>query len=162
MHKETVVACVLISQGRTTEKVVRTIQRHTTEWLALADWLSDKQVSHVAMESTGVLGKPIYNVLAGQLELLLVNGQHIKGVPGRKTDVKDAEWLAELLRHGLVRGSFVPDREPREVRDLTRYGARLLQDRARQVHRLHKVLQNAHLKLSSVISDMMGVSARDM
>lgn len=114
------------------------------------------------MGSTGVYWKPIYNVLEGQFELLLVNAQHIKAVPGRKTDVKDAEWLADLLRHGLVRGSFVPDQEQREVWDLTRYRARLMQDRARQVNRLHKVLQDANLKLSNVISDITGVSARDM
>jgi len=162
VHKETVVACVMISQGRTVEKVVRTFQTHTSELLRLSDWLSEQQVSHVAMESTGVLWKPIYNVLEGQFELLLVNAQHIKAVPGRKTDVKDAEWIADLLRHGLVRGSFVPNREQREVRDLTRYRATLLQDRARQVNRLHKVLQDANLKLSNVISDITGVSAREM
>jgi transposase len=162
VHKETVVACVMLSQGRTAQKVVRTFQTHTGELLGLSDWLSEQQVSHVAMESTGVLWKPIYNVLEGQFELLLVNAQHIKAVPGRKTDVKDAEWLAELLRHGLVRGSFVPDRAQREVRDLTRYRATLMQDRARQVNRLHKVLQDANLKLSTVISDITGVSARQI
>jgi transposase len=162
VHKETVVACVMLSQGRTVQKMVRTFQTHTSELLALSDWLSQQQVTHVVMESTGVLWKPIYNVLEGQFELLLVNAQHIKAVPGRKTDVKDAEWLAELLRHGLVRGSFVPDRAQRELRDLTRYRATLMQDRARQVNRLHKVLQDANIKLSTVISDITGVSARQM
>jgi len=141
VHKETVVACVMISQAQRVEKEVRTFKTHTSALLALSDWLEENQVTHVAMESTGVYWKPIYNVLEGQFELLLVNAQHVKAVPGRKTDVKDAEWLADLLRHGLVRGSFVPDREQREVRDLTRYRATLMQDRARQVNRLHKVLQ---------------------
>jgi transposase len=162
VHKGTVVACVLVSQKRELRKTVRTFKTHTSELLALSDWLSEQQVRHVAMESTGVYWKPIYNVLEGQFELLLVNAQHIKAVPGRKTDVKDAEWLADLLRHGLVRGSFVPDREQREVRDLTRYRATLMQDRTRQVNRLHKVLQDANIKLSNVISDITGVSARQM
>lgn len=162
VHKETVVACVMVSQGRSVQKTVRTFKTHTSELQALADWLGEEQITHVALESTGVYWKPIYNVLEGQVELLLVNAQHIKAVPGRKTDVKDAEWLADLLRHGLVRGSFVPDREQREVRDLTRYRATLIQDRARQVNRLHKVLQDANIKLSNVISDITGVSARQM
>jgi transposase len=162
VHKETVVACVQVSQRRRVDKEIRTFKTHTRELLALSDWLQEQKVTHVALESTGVYWKPIYNVLEGQFELLLVNAQHIKAVPGRKTDVKDAEWLADLLRHGLVRGSFVPDREQREVRDLTRYRATLMQDRARQVNRLHKVLQDANLKLSSVISDITGISAREM
>lgn len=162
VHKETVVACILVSQGGTVRKTVRTFKTHTSDLLALSDWLSEQAVTHVAMESTGVYWKPIYNVLEGLFELLLVNAQHIKAVPGGKTEVKDAEWLADLLRQGLVQGSFVPDREQREVRDLTRYRATLIQDRAWQVNRLHKVLQDANLKLSNVISDITGVSARQM
>src|SRR5579864_3969550 len=158
VHKETVVACVMISQGRTVEKVVRTFQTHTSELLRLSDWLSEQQVSHVAMESTGVLWKPIYNVLEGQFELLLVNAQHIKAVPGRKTDVKDAEWIADLLRHGLVRGSFVPNREQRELRELVRYRTSLIQERTAAANRLHKVLEGANVKLASVASDILGRS----
>jgi transposase len=162
VHKETVVACIMVSQQGTVHKTVRTFKTHTSDLLALSDWLGEQQVTHVALESTGVYWKPIHNVLEGQFELLLVNAQHIKAMPGRKTDVKDAEWLADLLRHGLVLNRFVPDRPQREVRDLTRYRATLIQDRARQVNRLHKVLQDANLKLSNVISDIMGVSARQM
>lgn len=162
VHKETVVACVMVSRDGAVDKTIRTFKTHTGELLALADWLMEQSVTHVAMESTGVYWKPVYNVLEGPFEVLLVNAGHIKAVPGRKTDVKDAEWLADLLRHGLVRGSFVPDREQREVRDLTRYRATLIQDRARQVNRLHKVLQDANIKLSTVVSDIMGVSARQM
>jgi transposase len=132
----------------------------TQELLALVDWLQEAGVTHVAMESTGVYWWPIYNLLEAQFTVLLVNARHLKAVPGRKTDVKDAEWIAELLQHGLVRGSFIPDHPQRELRELTRYRASLVQERARVVQRLQKVLEETNLKLGSVITDITGVSGR--
>jgi transposase len=135
----------------------------TGDVLELADWLESCGVSHVAMESTGVYWKPIFNLLeAGELRPILVNARDIKQVPGRKTDVKDAEWIADLLRHGLFRPSFVPDRDLRELRELTRYRRRLIQTRASEAQRLQKVLEGANIKLSSVASDVLGVSGRAM
>jgi transposase len=125
-------------------------------------WLQKWNCTHVAMESTSVYWKPVYNILEDHLELLLVNAQHVKNVPGRKTDISDAEWLADLLRHGLLRGSFVPPREQRNLRDLTRQRSKLVEERTRQVNRLHKVLEDANIKLTSVATDVMGVSGRAM
>jgi transposase len=163
VHKKTVVACLLTpaAPGHPA-KEVRTFGTTTPELLALADWLTAAGCTHVVMESTGVYWKPIYNLLEGQFELLVVNAQHVKAVPGRKTDVKDAEWLADLLRHGLLRASFVPAAPQRELRDLTRYRTSLVRDRARHINRLQKVLEGANLKLSAVASDITGVSARAM
>ena len=159
VHKRTVVACVLTPEG----KAVRTFGTMTEELLALADWLVEQRVSHVAMESTGVFWQPIYNLLEGTgPEVLVVNAQHIKAVPGRKTDVKDAEWIAELLRHGLVRGSVIPERGRRELRELVRYRASLIQQRAQVVLRIQKVLEGANIKLSAVASDVVGASGRAM
>jgi Transposase and inactivated derivatives len=134
----------------------------TTDLLALADWLQEKGCTHVAMESTGVYWRPVFNLLEGQFELLVVNAQHIKAVPGRKTDIKDAAWIAELLRHGLLRGSFIPSKPQRELRELTRYRSTLVQERARTLNRLQAVLEDANLKLASVVTDIYGVSARAM
>lgn len=134
----------------------------TADLLALADWLSDMGCTHVAMESTGVYWRPIYNLMEGLFELLLVNAQHIKAVPGRKTDVKDADWIAELLRHGLLRGSFVPSRPQRQLRELTRHRTTLVQERARTINRMQNVLEDANIKLASVVTDSRGVSARSM
>lgn len=163
VHKKTVVACC-ITPGPKGEKVVehRTFGTMTADLLALSDWLTSKQITHVALESTGEFWKPIYNVLEGQCELVVVNAQHIKHVPGRKTDVQDAEWLADLLRHGLVRGSFIPPQPQRDLRDLTRQRTNLVQDRATVVNRLHKVLEWANLKLTSVATNVTGTSARAM
>ncbi len=163
VHKKTVVACC-ITPGLKGEKQteVRTFGTMTVDLLALSDWLTSKQITHVAMESTGEFWKPIYNLLEGNFELLVVNAKHIKNVPGRKTDVKDAEWIAELLRHGLVRGSFIPPQAQRDLRDLTRQRTNLVQDRATVVNRLQKVLEWANIKLSSVATDVTGVSARAM
>jgi len=159
VHKKTVVACVLTPAGRQT----RTFGTLTDELLELGDWLVQQGVTHVAMESTGVYWKPVYNVLEGQeLTLLVVNAQHIKAVPGRKTDVKDAEWIADLLRHGLVRGSYIPDRPHRELRELVRYRRSLIQQRSQVVNRIQKVLEGANIKLSSVASNVVGVSGRAM
>jgi transposase len=159
VHKRTVVACVRSPEGQQT----RTYGTTTGELLELADWLLACGVTHVAMESTGVFWQPIYNLLEGTgLTLLVVNAQHVKAVPGRKTDVKDAAWLADLLRHGLVRGSVIPDRPGRELRELVRYRTALVRQRAQVVHRIQKVLEGANVKLASVVSDVAGASGRAM
>jgi transposase len=154
VHKKTVVACIITAQS----KQIRTFGTMTKELLRLSDWLSQNQVSHVAMESTGVYWKPIYNLLEEAFEVLLVNAKHIKAVPGRKTDVKDAEWIAELLRHGLLRASFIPERPQRELREVVRYRRRLIQERSQVVNRIQKVLEGANIKLGSVASDIVGAS----
>lgn len=134
----------------------------TSDLLKLSDWLLANRVTHVAMESTGVFWKPIYNLLEGQFELLLANASHIKAVPGRKTDVRDCEWIADLLRHGLLPNSFVPDRPQRELRELTRYRTQLVRERSSEVNRVQKMLEGANIKLGSVATDIMGVSGRQM
>lgn len=163
VHKDTVVACVrrLDDQGRAQEEI-RTFGTMTGMLLALADWLLEASVTHVAMESTGVYWKPIYHVLEGQFELLLVNAQHIKQVPGRKTDVKDCAWIAQLLQHGLLKSSLVPPPFQRELRDLTRQRTQLVGEQGRVAQRIQKVLEDANIKLASVATDVMGASGRDM
>ncbi len=163
VHKKTVMACVrrMLEKGRI-ERQVREFGTMTADILALGDWLSGLGVTHVAMESTGVFWKPIWNLLEGSFEILLCNAQHIKKVPGRKTDVKDCEWIAQLLQHGLLRASFVPERDQRDLRDLTRNRAQLVQDHTRVVNRVHKTLEDANIKLGSVATDIMGVSGRLM
>src|SRR3954447_23066498 len=161
VHKKSVVACLLISRsGGEPLRAVRTFGTMTEDLLALADWLTEAGCSHVAMESTGVYGKPIWNLLEDGFELLLVNPRNSKAVPGRKTDVTDAEWIADLLRHGLLRGSYVPDRPQRELRELTRYRTSLVRERAREANRIQKVLEGANIKLGSVATDILGVSGR--
>ncbi len=163
VHKETVAVCVARSDGGgPARKEIRTFGTMTRDLLALADWLTSQQVTHVAMESTGVFWKPIFNILESQFEVLLVNARHIKQVPGRKTDVKDCEWIADLLRHGLLKASFVPDRPQREWRDLTRHRAQLCGEHTRVANRIQKVLEDANIKLASVASDVLGVSGRAM
>jgi transposase len=163
VHKDTVVACLVTpGEGLAPRKAVRTFGTTTGELRDLAGWLAEAGCSHVAMESTGVYWHPVWDALEGCFDLLLVNARHVKAVPGRKTDVKDCEWLADLLRHGLLRGSAVPDRQRRELRELTRYRAALVQERAAQVNRLQKTLEGAGIKLASVASDVLGVSARAM
>jgi transposase len=164
VHKQTVVACVLCSgpTGGPPQRTVRTFGTMTDELLALADWLAAERITHVAMEATGSYWKPIWNLLESSFDLLLANAQHIKAVPGRKTDVKDAEWIADLLRHGLLRPSFVPDRAQRELRELTRYRTSLVQERAAEASRLQKTLEGANLKLGDVASNVLGRSARAM
>lgn len=132
----------------------------TRDLLALMDWLRSAGCTHIAMESTGVFWKPIFNLLEAEMTVLLVNAHHIKAVPGRKTDVKDAEWIADLLQHGLLRPSFIAPAPQREVRELTRYRSSLVADRARVINRIHKVLEDTNLKLTSVVTDVTGVSAR--
>jgi transposase len=162
VHKKTVTACRVRMVGRRREQAVQRFGTTTPELLALADWLAAWSVTHVALESTGEYWKPVYNILEGNYELLLVNAQHLKHVPGRKTDVKDAEWLAECLRHGLLKASFVPKRPQRALRDLTRYRSKLVQERTRLANRLQKVLEDANVKLGSVASDVLGKSGRAM
>jgi transposase len=163
VHKKSVVACVrrVEPTGRVTREI-RTFGTMTKDILELGDWLKAQGVTHVAMESTGVYWKPIYNLLEGQFELLLCNAQHIKQVPGRKTDVKDAEWIAQLLQHGLLRASFVPAPVQRELRDLTRHRSQLVGEKSRVANRIQKILEDANIKLSSVASDVLGKSGRDM
>ncbi len=163
VHKRMVVACSIVpGSGSEPRKEVKTFGTMTEDLLKLSDWLLTRGVTHVAMESTGVYWKPIWNLLEGNFELLLVNAQHIKAVPGRKTDVKDCEWIADLLRHGLLRGSFVPDKAQRELRELTRYRTSLTRERAAEVNRLHKTLEGANIKLASVVTDLMGKSGREI
>jgi transposase len=163
VHKRTVVACLLVSDlsGALTRDV-HTFGTLTQDLLHLADWLVAAGCTHVAMESTGVYWKPVYNLLEGTLEVLVVNARHIKAVPGRKTDVKDCEWLAELLRHGLLQPSFIPERPQRELRELTRYRSSLVQERSAEVNRLQKVLEGANIKLAAVATDILGTSGRDI
>jgi transposase len=163
IHKKTVVACLMTSEaGQLPAQTIRTFSTMTADLLALADWLHAAGCTHVAMESTGVYWRPIYNILEGLFTLLVVNAQHMKAVPGRKTDVKDAAWIAELLRHGLLRGSFIPSKPQRQLRELTRHRTTLVQDRARVINRLQMVLEDANIKLASVVTDIRGVSARAM
>jgi transposase len=157
VHKKTVVACVLTPDGQET----RTFGTVTAELLKLAVWLEERGIADVAMESTGVYWQPVHNVLEERgLRPIVVNAQHIKAVPGRKTDVKDAEWIAQCMQVGLLRGSFVPERPQRELRELVRHRRNLIQERAQVVNRIEKLLEGANIKLSSVISDITGASGR--
>ncbi len=159
VHKATVVATVLTPAGRET----RTFGTMTGDLERLAAWLESQGVTHVAMESTGSYWKPVYNVLEHyEFELLVANAQHIKAVPGRKTDVKDAEWICDLLRHGLLRSSFIPAKAHRERRELVRYRKTLIRERASEVNRIQKVLEGANIKLASVATNVLGVSGRQM
>ena len=162
VHKQTVVACVIVPGPRgKPQKEVRTFGTLTDDLRQLAAWLAEQQVRQVAMDSTGVFWKPIWNLLEEQgFELVLANARHIQQVPGRKTAVKDAEWIADLLRHGLIRGSYVPDRGQRELRQLTRYRTALIHERAAEANRLAKTLEGANLKLASVASNVVGASRR--
>ncbi|MCL6590766.1 MAG: IS110 family transposase, partial [Firmicutes bacterium] len=159
IHKQTVVTCLITPNG----KEIRSFGTMTESLLEMADWLISNNCKAVAMESTGVYWKPVYNILeATGIEVLVVNARHIKAVPGRKTDVKDAEWIADLLRHGLLRGSFIPDRDQRELRELVRYRTKLTQERTSEINRIQKVLEGANIKLGDVASDIMGKSGQDM
>jgi len=163
VHQATVVACLLVMQkdGRI-QKQTRTFGTTTRELVGLRDWLRAEGCTHLARESTGVYGKPVYAVLEGALEIVVANAQHVNKVPGRKTDVKDAEWLADLLCHGLLRPSFVPPPPIRQLRDLTRYRRKLVQSQAAERNRLLKLLESANIKLASVATDVFGVSGRLM
>jgi len=159
VHKKNVVACVITPET----KEIRTFSTMTDDLILLVDWIKCKGCTHVAMESTASFWKPIYNLLElEEIQTLVVNAKHMKNVPGRKTDVKDAEWIAGLLRHGLLQGSFIPSRDQRELRELIRYRRSLIDERAREVNRVQKVLEGANIKLSSVASDVLGKSGRAM
>ncbi|MBV9232233.1 MAG: IS110 family transposase [Chloroflexi bacterium] len=162
VHKRSVVACLLFPENGQVCKERQMFSTMTPDLVRLRDWLKDHDCSCVAMESTGVFWRPIYNLLEGHFQVLVVNAQHIKTVPGRKTDVKDAEWIADLLQHGLLRPSFIPPIWQRSLRDLTRSRATLTQERTRVIARLQKGLEDANIKLASVVSDMMGTSAQHM
>jgi len=163
VHQGTVVACVLIGDTkRKVHKEVRTFSTFTRELLALRDWLAEQGVTHVGMESTGVYWKPVYVLLEDHFTLVVGNAQHIKNVPGRKTDVRDSQWLAQLVRHGLIRPSFVPPKPLRELRELLRYRRKLVESRTAERNRLLKLLETANIKLASVASDVFGVSGMAM
>ena len=158
VHKKSVAACVVTPESQET----RTFGTTTRRILELCDWLRERGVTHVAMESTGVYWKPIYNLMEDEFSVMVVNARHIKTVPGRKTDVKDAEWIADLLKHGLLRGSLIPDRDQRELRELTRYRRSLIQERSREANRIQKLLEGANIKLGSVAANVLGASGRMM
>ena len=163
VHKKTVVATrIRVTDEDRVEWETRTFGTTTSDLLVLLDWLLEWGITHVAMESTGDYWKPVYNVLEDTFEILVVNAKHVKNVPGRKTDVKDSEWLAELVMHGLLKASFIPPKPQRALREMTRYRTTLVQERTRLVNRVQKLLEGANIKLSSVVTDVMGVSARAM
>src|SRR5579875_1882407 len=163
IHKKTVVACALITlETGEVQRHLQIFSTMTTGLLALADWLDSLQVTVVAMESTGVYWRPVFNLLEEGRTIILVNAQHMKAVPGRKTDIKDSEWIADLLRHGLLKASFIPPAPVREWRDLTRYRKTLIQERSQEINRLQKGLETANVKLASVVSDVLGKSGQAM
>jgi len=158
VHAQTVVAC-LIKDGR---KETRTFSTMTDDLLGLLDWLTAEGCTHVAIESTGVYWRPVFNILEGDMEVILVNARHVKAVPGRKTDVKDCEWLADLLRHGLLKASFIPPLEIRELRELTRYRRTLVREQAAVANRVQRLIESGNIKLAQVATDTLGVSGRQM
>lgn len=162
VHKDTVAACIVIRETGGVRREKRIFGTLTKELLDLADWLASHAITHVAMESTGVYWKPVWNILEGLVDITLVNPQHFKTVPGKKTDLKDGEWIGDLLQHGLLRKSFVPPKPIRDLRDLTRCRAMLAREKARLSARIQKVLEDANIKLASVASDVLGASGRDM
>jgi len=163
VHKLTVVACLrLTAPSGKVSRQVRTFATTTAGLRALAEWLASQGVTHVAMESTGVYWRPVFNILEARFQVILVNAQHMKAIPGHKTDIKDSEWIADLLRHGLLKASFIPPKPIRDLRDLLRSRKTLVQQRAQAINRVQKVLETANIKLSSVATDVLGKSGRDM
>jgi transposase len=162
VHKESIAVCSRRREGASFREEVCEFGTTTSQLRLLATWLKERQVTHVAMESTGVYWKPVWNVLEGGFELLLVNPLDLKQVPGRKSDIRDCQWIAKLLQHGLLRASFVPPAALRELRDLTRHRAQLQDEHTRIANRIHKTLEDANIKLGSVASDILGVSGREM
>ena len=162
VHKKSISACVIIREHGRAEKLERRFGTFTRELEDMTEWLAEHQVTHVAMEATGVYWKPVWNVLEGRFDLMLVNPQHIKALSGKKYDRRDASHLADLLQHGLLQGSFIPSAEIRQLRDLTRNRARTVQEAARIKNRIQKVLEEANIKLGSVATDVLGVSGRLM
>lgn len=163
VHKETVVACLrLVIDGKIV-KDVRTFSTTTASLMGLSEWLTENQCTHIAMEATGVYWKPVWHILAdGEFEVVLANAAHVKNVPGRKTDVKDADWVSDLLAHGLIRASFVPDSPTQEMRTLLRTRKQLSREKSSHILRIQKTLEDANIKLDSVITDVMGLSGRKM
>jgi transposase len=162
VHKKVIVVCIITGGGRG-KREIRSFSSMTEDLRGMVAWLEAEGITNVAMESTGSYWKPVFNLLEESgIEAMVVNAAHMKAVPGRKTDVRDAEWIAELLRHGLLRGSFIPDREHRELRELVRYRRSMVQERSREIARLQKVLEGANIKLDSVVSSVMGKSSRRM
>src|SRR5450755_2982357 len=161
VHKKTVRVCLLLrgENGRNV-KEYRTYGTTTQQLLELLEWVVSQDCSHVALEGTGVYWKPVFNLFEGQIQVLVVNAQHIKAVPGRKTDTKDAEWIADLLQHGLLKASFIPSVPQRELRDLTRYRVKLTEEKAREINRVQKTLEDTNLKLGDVVSDILGKASR--
>ena len=156
VHKNTLMACVYLGVRK---KEIRRYGTMTDDILEMVNWLKSVDCTIAAMESTGVYWKPVYNILESEgIEAIVVNAQHIKSVPGRKTDVKDAEWIANLVRHGLVKSSYIPDREQRELREMVRYRNEIVNERAREINRIHAVLEGANIKLGSVLTDISGKS----
>lgn len=163
VHKETLTACIMIGKGgKLTNKEIKTFSTMTEDIERLREWLKSERVTHVAIESTGIYWRPVFNILEEDFEIILANARHIKNVPGRKTDVKDSEWLCKLLRNGLIRGSFIPPKHIRQLRDLTRYRSKLNNNIASEKNRLQKYLEDANIKLSSVATDVFGASGRQM
>jgi transposase len=163
VHKDTVVACMRHMANGAVRREVRTFKTTTKDLLALSEWLAGEGCTDIAMEATGVYWKPVWHILGdGEFALVLANAAHVKNVPGRKTDVNDAAWLADLLAHGLIRGSFVPDQQTQEMRNLLRTRKQLVRERSSHVQRLQKTLEDANIKLDSVISDVIGLSGRAM
>jgi transposase len=163
VHKDTAVACVRHMANGEVRREVRTFKTTTKQLLALSDWLAGEGCTDLAMEATGVYWKPVWHVLSdGDFTLLLANAAHVKNVPGRKTDVNDATWLADLLAHGLIRGSFVPDAPTQEMRNLLRTRKQFVRERSSHVQRIQKTLEDANIKLDSVITDILGLSGRRM
>lgn len=159
VHAKTVAACLIKEDGG---KEIRTFSTMTDDLLRLRDWVSSQGCSHVAIESTGIYWKPVFNILEDEVEVMLVNARHVKAVPGRKTDVRDCEWLADLLRHGLLKGSFIPPREIRELRELTRYRQSLIEEQVAVANRVQKLAESGNIKLAQVASDALGASGRAM
>lgn len=163
VHQKEIVVCVLSgSEGGSLQKEINTFSTLTKSLYELLEWLEERQVTHIAMESTGIYWKPVYNILEGYFDITLANAQRIKNVPGRKTDVSDSEWIAKLLRHGLIEKSFVPSQDLRELRDLTRLRKKWIGNLTAEKNRISKVLECSNIKLGSVISDIFGVSGRKM
>jgi len=163
LHKETVVACIRHMVNHTVTTLVKTFKTTTQELMALSDWLSEEGVTHIAMEATGVYWKPVWHILSdGNFSLVLANAAHVKNVPGRKTDVNDATWLADLMAHGLIRASFVPEEPTQQMRDLLRTRKQFVRERSSHTQRIQKTLEDANIKLDSVISNVAGVSGRRM
>lgn len=163
VHKKTIAVCLMVGKpDKKPQKTIKTFSTMTQDLLACKDWLESEGCTHIAMESTGVYWKPIFNIFEESMEIILANARNIKNVPGRKTDVKDCEWIADLLRHGLIRASFIPPIEIRDLRDLVRFRRTLTQQRSSGLNRIHKFLEDANIKLSSVVTDINGISAQDI